>query len=262
MERGYVKLWRKLKDSDLMQYHNAYILFTWMLMTAQYQARPACIKATSVDLERGQLLYGRKYAAEKTFLSEQKVRTAFKFLHSTKRITSVSTSRGTVVTICNWPLYQSSEDEPNQQINQQVTSNQPASNHLQEGKKDKKVKNKSIRQRPKDEIWDAVVEEFGIENITPSDGKKIGQIVRDLKIKKATPDEIKRRGVAYRKKYPKMAYTMHALMNNWDSLKSSSHSLSPERQELHRKYQACEITADEFRAALTGTKPEVSPGDK
>ena len=98
-------------------------------------------------------------------------------------------------------------------------------------------KNKSIRQRPKDEIWDAVVEEFGIDNVTPADGKKIGQIVRDLKIKEARPDEIKRRGAAYRKKYPKMAYTMHALMNNWDSLKSSSHSLSPEQQELYKKFK-------------------------
>lgn len=122
---------------------------------------------------------------------------------------------GEFVTLCNWELYQwptTKKKRPDVGKSGEVPE-KPATTHHSPLTKDQPP-----IPRKRDEIWDAVVEEFGIENVTPSDGKKIGQIVRDLKIKQATPDEIKRRGIAYRAKYPKMAYTMHALMNNWDSL--------------------------------------------
>jgi DNA-binding transcriptional regulator YhcF (GntR family) len=100
-----------------------------------------------VTLEVGQLLTSMERIASDTGLSVQNVRTALKNLEKTKEILKKSTSKNTVITVCNYSEYQNTESEANNQptnnqqaANKQLTNNQQTTNNIQEGKKDKKDK--------------------------------------------------------------------------------------------------------------------------
>lgn len=121
-------------------------------------------------------------------------------------------------------------------------------------------KNKIPRKR--DEIWDAVCLEFGFDKITPSEQTRIGKIVRDLKIKEATPAAIKLRGDSYRKKFPNCAYTPEALVKHWDSLKAvkQQRDIADVMHERSEKLRAKERENDrlatlESKERRTGAKP-------
>ena len=107
------------------------------MLRAQYSASDFVIGRQLVKLNSGQLVFGRiKFSAE-TGVSENKVRAALDVLKSLNMITIKSMAKFSIISITNWQKYQ----EDNQQItdkppalNQQVTSNAPASSHIQEGK--------------------------------------------------------------------------------------------------------------------------------
>lgn len=126
-----------------MQNHSALALWNWMLITACWQKRSFCSKGVRVDLSEGQLLYSRSLVLKQVGLSHQKGRTAFAYLVKSNRITSVSTNKGTIVTICNWHLYQLGEDEGNQQTKPRVTHAQPMGNHSKEVVEVEALKNKN-----------------------------------------------------------------------------------------------------------------------
>jgi hypothetical protein len=85
-----------------------------------------------IHINRGQLVTNRKELSERTGISEQSVRTCLDRLKSTSEITTKSTNKYTVVTLCNYDYYQGKKSETNQQnnqqTNQQLTNNQPATN--------------------------------------------------------------------------------------------------------------------------------------
>lgn len=124
MQRGYIKIWRKLEDSGLLQMHGTLSLFMVMLFRAAYKP----CKSGLIELERGQLCAGRFQLMEWTGLSEQSVRTNLKHLHDMKIITSKPTNKTTIYTIVNYGQYQDIDTIPNQQTNQQLTNNQPTTN--------------------------------------------------------------------------------------------------------------------------------------
>ena len=124
MQRGYIKIWRKLEDSGLLQMHGTLALFMVMLFRAAYKP----CKSGLIDLDRGQLTAGRFQLMEWAGLSEQSVRTNLKRLHDMQILTSKSTNKTTIYTIVNYGLYQDIDTLPNQQTNQQLTNNQPTTN--------------------------------------------------------------------------------------------------------------------------------------
>ena len=142
MQRGYIKIWRKLEDSGLLQMHSTLALFMVMLMKASYKP----CRVGMVDIDRGQLTAGRHQLATWAGMSEQNVRTCLKNLHSLKILTSKSTNKFTVYTFVNYGLYQDYDDTTNQQTNQQSTNNQPTVN--QQLTTIKEANTLSIKEKP------------------------------------------------------------------------------------------------------------------
>lgn len=77
---------------------------------------------------RGQIITGRKALSEATGLSEQQIRTALKHLESTHEIVTKSTKLHTLITVCNYDIYQGSDTDVQPRINQEVTKDQPRIN--------------------------------------------------------------------------------------------------------------------------------------
>lgn len=139
---GWVKLWRKSLDGDMLKNHSLWIFWTWCLLKASHKRHKQLIGYQEIWLEPGQFIFGRSKAAEETGLSEQTIRTCIKSLKSTSNVTIKVTSKFTVITIVNWTYYQSNEDESTSKVTSKSTNGQPASNQqLTTNKNVKNVKN-------------------------------------------------------------------------------------------------------------------------
>lgn len=77
------------------------------------------------------------------------------------------------------------------------------------------------KKRMPDEVWDAVEELFFPSGVAPSEKTRVGKIVRDLKAKSATPDQIRSRHNAARAQWDK-PFGPEALVKNWDTIKSTA----------------------------------------
>lgn len=123
-ENGWVKLHRKLLDWEWSDDPNMMALWMHILLNANYENA----RWHGIELEPGQLIFGRQEWSKKTGISEQTLRTCISRLKSTGQLTSKSTSKFSVLTIVKWDFYQQILDEPTSQSTGQLTSNQPATN--------------------------------------------------------------------------------------------------------------------------------------
>lgn len=128
--------------------HNVFSVFLYLLLSANHKNS----RWKGVVIKKGQLVTGRHALYEglnrnpKTGrlnkksdrITVQNIRTALKKLKSTNEITIETTNQYSLITINNWDRYQNT----NQGTNQQLTSDQPATNQqLTTNKNNKNVKN-------------------------------------------------------------------------------------------------------------------------
>ena len=132
---GYVKLFRKMVDWEWYGDPNTKAVFLHLLLTANYKRT----RFRGVTLKPGQTIIGRKALAETLGISEQNVRTSLNHLKSTNEITIKVTNKFSVVTIVNWESYQFEDGELTNELTNELTINQPATNHTKEYKN---IKNK------------------------------------------------------------------------------------------------------------------------
>jgi len=96
-----------------------------------------------LKLKRGQYPFGRKAFAKKIFASEQEIRTRINVLRKTGFLTTESTNKITIITICNYdiynPLTESNQPPKKPKVNQQLTNSQPQTNKLKELKELKEI---------------------------------------------------------------------------------------------------------------------------
>lgn len=130
MHRGYVKSWRKTKDSGI--FNDSPIVFK----VSQYCLWCASHKKTNVfgvDLEPGQFITSRKKAAKACKISIKQWRTAANKLQAKHQFLAIkTTNKFTIISIINWHSYQSEEDSTGQDLGQQRASKTAKKGHNQE----------------------------------------------------------------------------------------------------------------------------------
>lgn len=130
MNRGYVKVWRNIQDSGLLQNGPVLQLFIYLLTSATHKPIRRVVSGVPVNLDPGQVIFGRAYVSGYLKLGERQVRTALEVLKKLEIVTSKPTNRFTIITFLNWSSYQSESREEGQQTDQQATSNRPATDHI------------------------------------------------------------------------------------------------------------------------------------
>ena len=133
---GWLKLHRSIREWEWYDDINVRLTFLHCLVEANFKDK----KFKGTLFPRGSFPCGRDQLAKDIGITTQQLRTAFNKLKSTGEITTRTTSKGTSVTVCNYDSYQEMQPADNQQSNQQVTNNQPASNHSIRKKELKKVR--------------------------------------------------------------------------------------------------------------------------
>ena len=121
-------MYRSFLDWEWYPDTNCVRLALHFILKANYQPK----KWQGTVIDRGQLVTSRGQLAEETGLSPMQVRTTLDKLQRTGFLTKCTTSKYTIVTICNYYYYQQKQDgcDDGEQPadNQQITSEQPTDN--------------------------------------------------------------------------------------------------------------------------------------
>lgn len=122
MNRGYVRLWRKVLDSGWLKNHRLWIFWSYSLLKATHRRFTAIVGATAIDLAPGQFIFGLRIAHEETGLTVRQIRTCLAFLTKAGNMTIKTTNKFSIITIANWTTYQCNEDENDTPNDKQTTS--------------------------------------------------------------------------------------------------------------------------------------------
>lgn len=117
---GYIRIHRKFLKWEWYQNTITKSVFLHCLLKANWEGS----KFEGMIIKRGSFVTGRKKMAEEIGVSEQQLRTALKHLISTNELTIKPTTKYSIISINNYDMYQT----VNQEVNQQSTSNQPTTN--------------------------------------------------------------------------------------------------------------------------------------
>lgn len=108
MERGYVKFWRKINDSHLIEYPTQWAVFSHIMLNASYNHYT---HPSGVELGPGQMVTTMKKLAAATGQSPKQAKRNLEKLTAANRIATRANPQHTLITIVNWGLYQHVPDE-------------------------------------------------------------------------------------------------------------------------------------------------------
>jgi len=122
-ELGWVKLHRSILKQPWFKHSNTLQLFIYLLLSAnRVPGYKLFFKGQEYELQPGQYWTTLERLKLQTGLTSQNIRTAVMLLKSTNTITSHSSSKGTIYSLCHWHKYQ---EVTNKVTNDQQTTNKP-----------------------------------------------------------------------------------------------------------------------------------------
>ena len=121
---SWIKLHRKLLDSDVFKKPDHLKIWTYLLLKASHRGKVFKHGNQILKIKPGSFVSGRQKIAEETGFSESKIRRFLEAKKATNKITIKSTKQYSVITICKYSDYQVEEKETDQQKDQQTDHNQ------------------------------------------------------------------------------------------------------------------------------------------
>jgi hypothetical protein len=122
--QGWIKLHRKLIEWEWFHDSKMVHLFIYLLLSANH----ADGNWQGIEIKRGQFVTGLDSLSKATGISTQSLRTCLSKLTKSKELTSKSTNKYRILTLCNYETYQLKETDTNKQTNKQSTSKQQSTN--------------------------------------------------------------------------------------------------------------------------------------
>lgn len=131
----WIKLHRQVIDSKVFSDEFLWRLWCWLLIRANWKKT----YYQGIEIQPGQLVFGRNAAASELGTNPSKVYRGIKKLEKFGNIEAKSNSKWTMITICNWTTYQDSKNQSEQRVNSERTASEQRVNS--ERTHHKKVKN-------------------------------------------------------------------------------------------------------------------------
>jgi len=136
--QGWIKLHRDFTKFEWYQDANTMRVFLHLLITANHKEA----KWQGNVIGRGQLITSHSNLANDLGLTIQNVRTSISKLKKSENVTVKSTSKFTMLSVCNYDTYQSQDSSANTPANKPLTDDQQTTNkRLTTNKNDKNAKN-------------------------------------------------------------------------------------------------------------------------
>ena len=172
MNRGYVKLWRKSMDSQVWQNPELWQLWCYCLIRANYKDTWMPVKTgkgfTQVQVKRGQFIFGRNQVAKELRQKPRSIYDRMLKLEKCQNITIQTNTHYSIVTICNYDLYQpqnESEATTNTTTNQQPTNTENKLKKVKKKKREAKISRSRFLDAVylSDEEYSKLINELGEE---------------------------------------------------------------------------------------------------
>lgn len=111
MHRGYVKVWRKIRDSGIIEDGPSSQVFLKAITDTAWRKTTKQIRGRFIELEIGEFIFGRKEWANDLKLSEKVLRRVISNFQKRAIIRAVTrASTHTVYSFVNWDTYQAKDD--------------------------------------------------------------------------------------------------------------------------------------------------------
>lgn len=188
---GWIKLWRKTIDGDLPGNVYLWALWHWLLLAATWKPSKILWNGKQREIPAGTVVFGLKELALKWECSRSVLSKWLQYLHDTKRIVYETSTRGCVVTICNWEIYQSKEGdtiaEREHGVNTATTPREHGetlNEEVQEGKKGR-IHASGLEIQGCIEAWGGTLKRYGIQKDPRFDETQILRLVQRHGVEKA-----------------------------------------------------------------------------
>ncbi|WP_246169824.1 conserved phage C-terminal domain-containing protein [Alkalibaculum sporogenes] len=142
MNEGWIKLHRKTLENPIVCKDSDHLaLWIYLLANATHTEYGSMFKGERITLQPGQLLAGRKSIASFLKVNENKVQRMLKSFEIEQQIKQQTSNQNRLISILNWTLYQSSEQQSEQQVNNKRTTSEQQVNTNKNVKNIENVKN-------------------------------------------------------------------------------------------------------------------------
>lgn len=143
MDRGYIKLWRKIIDSRIFRNEGLLKVWIWCLTKAAHENHWTTLRTGTGSMEvkvlPGQFIFGRDSAAKELHMPPSTVWKRINKLKKVENLNIESNRQYSLISVMNWPTYQGENNKRNIESNRQGTGREQAGNT---NKNVKNVKNK------------------------------------------------------------------------------------------------------------------------
>lgn len=143
---GWIKLHRSLIEWEWYNEPQVFQVFLHCLLKANHKDK----KWRGTVIKKGSFITSYGHLSEQTHLTIQKIRTVLGKLKVTKEIGIKTTNKYTMITVCNYKVYQGDEGESNKQVTNKQQSN---NNQITTNKNVKNDKNVNKRALPHFKKW-------------------------------------------------------------------------------------------------------------
>lgn len=177
MAQGWIKLHRQILDNPIVCKDADYFaVWCYLLLNATHQNKDAVFAGKKIILHPGQLITGRKSIQEQFDINESKVQRILKFFENERQIEQQTCNRNRLISIINWNLYQDFEQQNEQPVNnERTTDEQPVNNQCTTDEQQMNTnKNERIKEC-KNEINNPPIEPDWHERFSPAMGAKLDE---------------------------------------------------------------------------------------
>lgn len=139
---GWIKIHRKILENPIICKDSDYLaVWIYLLLNATHKEIPALFKGKKIILQKGQLITGRKSMSSQLKISESKIYRIINDFKSEQQIEQQTSNQNSLISILNWDKYQQIEQQNEQQMNNERTTDEQPVNTNKNVKNDKNVKN-------------------------------------------------------------------------------------------------------------------------
>ena len=136
MDGNWIKVNRQILDSNVFEDAKTFKVFMWILLNANYKKRTLL---NGLTLDAGQLCTSRERIATACNMHPSSVSRVLTRLKRCNSIDKKANSRGSVIEVINWGVFQHAEATPEQLTNSKRTAREQLANTEEEGKKERTI---------------------------------------------------------------------------------------------------------------------------
>lgn len=117
MNTGYIKLYRKTLDNPIIMKDSDHLaIWTYLLLNATHQNMNAVFDKEKIILKPGQLITGTLSMSKELKINKDKIQRTLKEFEVDKQINQQVSSKGRLITVLNWEIYQFYDNQFDKQM--------------------------------------------------------------------------------------------------------------------------------------------------